>query len=80
MIKTLPAALYEDDNIHYFNEYSGDTVIYCNKIGILPIYRNVNLDGSNYEKDNPELLSISNFFLDILKLIKRKTLKKELNE
>ena len=57
MIKNLLTALYADDNIHYFNEGSGDFIFSCNYMGILSIdLNNINLDDTNYNEDDPETI------------------------
>ena len=60
-----------------FNEYSGDAVFSCNKIGAVSIdLNNNNLDGTNYDGDDPK----TNFDVRILvwhiKFEKYKALKK----
>ena len=46
-----------------FNEYSGDAVFSCNKIGAVSIdLNNNNLDGTNYDGDDPK----TNFDVRIL--------------
>ena len=57
MIKKLLTALYVDDNILYFNEDSGDAILSCNKMGILSVDININLDDTNYDEDDPEAIS-----------------------
>ena len=40
-----------------FNQDSGDTVIYCDKMSILSTeLDNVNLDDTNYDVDDPETI------------------------
>ena len=54
MVKILFTALYADENILYFSEYSGNVVFICNEMGILNIdLNNINLDDTNYEEDDP---------------------------
>ena len=55
MIKKLLTALYADDNVLYFNEDSSDVIFSCNEMGILSVdLYNINLDDTNYDKDDPE--------------------------
>ena len=45
MIKKLFTALFQDKNILYFNELSGDTIFNCNGLGVLNIdLNNINVD------------------------------------
>ena len=47
MIKKLFTAMYEDENILYFNKDSGNVVFNCNGMGILNIdLNNINLDNN----------------------------------
>ena len=65
----------------YFNEDSGNVIFICNKMGILNIdLNNFNLDGTNYEKDDPDTIILIRLLAWHIKFEKRKTLKKELNE
>ena len=53
MIKKLVTALYEDNNILYFNEVSGEAIFSCNEMSILSIVlNNINLDDTNYGEDD----------------------------
>ena len=57
MIERLLNALYVDDNILYFHEYSGNVIFSCNKMGILNIdLNNVNLDDTNYDESFPQTI------------------------
>ena len=77
MVKILFTALYADENILYFSEYSGNVVFICNEMGILNIdLNNINLDDTNYEEDDPILLFLSDFWLGMLNLKNARHLKK----
>ena len=66
--KKLLTALYAHDNILYFNE-----------MGILSIYlNNINLDDTNYYKDNPEFIIHIKLLAWHIKFEKLRTLNKEL--
>ena len=55
MIEKLFTALYGDEIILNFNEDSSDVTFSCNEMGILSVnLNNINLDGTNYEQDDPE--------------------------
>ena len=57
MIKKLFTALYTDKKMIYFNKDSGNAVLFCNEMGILNIdLNNINLDDTNYEKDDPDTI------------------------
>ena len=57
MIKKLFTALYEDENILYFNEDSINVVFNCIGIRILNIdLNNINLDNTNYDEDDPDTI------------------------
>ena len=57
MIKKLFTALCTDKNMIYFNKDSGNVVLFCNEMGILNIdLNNINLDDTNYEKDDPDTI------------------------
>ena len=61
-IKKLFTALYADKNKLYFNEDSDNAVFNCNEMGILSIdLNNINLDYTNYEKDDSETINLSGF-------------------
>ena len=77
MVKIHFTALYADENILYFSEYSGNVVFICNEMGILNIdLNNINLDDTNYEEDDPILLFLSDFWLGMLNLKNARHLKK----
>ena len=55
MIEKLFTALYGDEIILNFNEDSSYVTFSCNEMGILSVnLNNINLDGTNYEQDDPE--------------------------
>ena len=57
MIKILFIAFYADENILYFNKDSGNVVFSCNEMGISNIdLNNTNLDDTNHEEDDPDIL------------------------
>ena len=73
--KTLSlTALYTDDNIHNFNEDSGDVIFSCNEMGIVSI--DLNLDDTNYNKDDTETIIHVRLLAWYIKFEKRKALKK----
>ena len=68
--------IYADEDILYFNEDSVNFVFSCNEMDILNIdLNNINLDNI-YDEDDPELLLLSDFWLDILNLENVKHLKR----
>ena len=73
-------ALYADENILCFNEFSGDVVFNCNGMGILNIdLNNINLDNS-FDENDPDTIIIIRLLTWHIKFEKRKELKKELSE
>ena len=81
MIKILFTFLYADENIFCFNEDSGNVVFIWNGIGIFNIDLNSNnLDDTNYEEDDPDIIIHVRLLVWHTKFEKRKALKKELNE
>ena len=81
IIKKLLTALYEDDNILYFNEDSGNAVLSRNKMVILNIdLNNINLDDTNYNEDDPETIIHVRPLIWHIAFENHKALKKELNE
>ena len=81
MIENLPTALYADENVLYFNKDSDNAIYSCNEMAILRIdLNNVNLDDTNYDKDDPETIIQIRFLAWHIKFEKHKALKKELNE
>ena len=76
MIKKVLTALYIDDNILYFNEDSGDAILSCNKMGILSVDLNINLDDTNYDEDDPEAIIYIRLLTCILNLKNVERLKK----
>ena len=62
MIKKLFTALYEDKNLHYFNEDSGNVIFNCNGMDILLIHLiNINLN-NNFDEDDTDTIN-TNFML-----------------
>ena len=75
-IKKIFTALYADENILYFNEDSGDGVFHYNEMGIVNIDLNdINLDG-NFDKDDPDTITLIRLLAWRIKFEKRKELKK----
>ena len=75
MIKNLFTALYADENILYFNEDTINAVF--NGIGILSIdLNNINLDDTNYVKDDPDTTIGIRLLAWNIKFEKRKELEK----
>ena len=76
-IKKRFISLYSDDNILYFNKGSDNAVFSCNEMNILNIYlNNINLDDTNYNKDNPETTILIRLLVCHSKFKKHKSLKK----
>ena len=76
MIKKLYTALYEDENIIYFNEDFGNIVFFCDKMGILNIdLNNINLD-NNFDEYDPDAIVFIRIFALHIKFEKHKALKK----
>ena len=71
MIKKIFIALYEDRNILYFNENSGNVVFFSGKIGILNI--DINLD-NNCDEDDSSTIIIMRFLAWHIKFEKGKAL------
>ena len=81
MIKKLLTALYADNNVLYFSEDFGNAVFFCNEMGILSIgINNVNLDDTNFGKDDPETIIQIRLLAWYIKFEKYEAFKKELNE
>ena len=77
MIKIVFTDFYTDESILYFNEDSGNVVITCNGMGIFDIdLNNINLDDTNYDKDNPDIIILSILSALLIKSEKLKELKK----
>ena len=77
VIKIFLTALYEDENILYFDEDAGNVVFICNGMGILNIdLNNINLHNINYDKDNPDTIIHVRLLAWHIKFEKRKALKK----
>ena len=77
IITKLLTALYADDNILYFKEYSGNARFCCNEMGILDIDLNkINLGETNYDEHYPETIIDIRLLACILNLKNAKHLKK----
>ena len=73
IIRRLLTALYADKDVSYFIKNSGDTVFSCNEMGILNTgLNNINLDDTNYDKDDPEAIIHITFLAWHIKFKKRK--------
>ena len=73
--------LYADENILYFNEDSSNVVFNYNETSIRNIDLNcIKLGDNNFDKDDPEIIIMSDFWQGISNLKKRKAFKKELNK
>ena len=76
MIKELYTALYEDENMLYFNEDSANVVFSYNEMGIHNIdLNNINLD-NNFDEDDPDTIILIRLLAWHIKFEKRKELKK----
>ena len=76
MIKKLSTAFYEDENILYFNEDSGNVIFYCNGMGILNVdLNNINLDDTNYDEDDADAIILVRLLAWHIKFEKTKHLK-----
>ena len=81
MIKILLTAFYADESVLCFNEDSGNLVHTCNGMGILNIdLNNINLDGTNYEKDDPDTMILIRFLTWHIQLGKRKALQTNISD
>ena len=77
IITKLRTALYADDNILYFKEYSGNARFCCNEMGILDIDLNkINLGETNYDEHYPETIIDIRLLACILNLKNAEHLKK----
>ena len=57
MIKNLFVALCAEENILYFNEDFDNAIFNCNGMGILNMdLNNINLDDTNYEENDPDII------------------------
>ena len=73
--------MYAGDNILCFNEDSGNTIFSCNEMGILSTdLNNIDLNDTNYDKDDPETIIHIKLLAGHIKFEKRKSLKKELTK
>ena len=81
MIKILFTALYTDENIFYFSEDSGNVAFICNGTGIHnKDLKNINLDDTNYDEDDPDTIILIRLLAWHIKFEKLKVLKKELSK
>ena len=81
MIKKIFTVLYVDENILYFNGDSSNVVFNYNETSIRNIDLNcIKLGDNNFDKDDPEIIIMSDFWQGISNLKKRKAFKKELNK
>ena len=81
IIKILFIAFHADENTLYANEVSGNVVFTYNGMGILNIDLNhINLDGSNYDKDDPDTIILVRLLSWHIEFEKRKTLRKKISE
>ena len=56
-VKNFHIASYADENVFFFDEYSGDATFSCNQMGILSAdLNNINLDDTNYDEDDHETI------------------------
>ena len=75
IIKKLYTALYADEALLFFDEYSGDVTFCCDEMGILRVnLNNISLDNS-CGKDDPDTIFLIRSLAWHSKLIKRKAFK-----
>ena len=61
--------MYADENMLYFNEDSRNVVFNYNETSIRNIDLNcIKLDDNNFDKDDPEIIIMSDFWQGILNL------------
>ena len=76
IIKKLYIALYTDDNILYFNEDSGNVILFCNEMGIHNIdLNNINPD-NNFDENDCKTIILVRLLAWHIEFEKRKALKK----
>ena len=81
MIKKLLTALYAEDNVLFFYEYSGNATFCGNQMGILSVdLNNINLYDTSYDEDDPETIIHIRLLIWRIKFEKRKALRKDINE
>ena len=68
MIEKLYTALYTDENILYFDEDSGNVEFSCSENGILCINLNNIKIHNNFDEDDPDAITLSDFRLGISNL------------
>ena len=80
MIKKLYTALYDDDGLLFFDEYSGNVTFCCNKTIILSVnLNNINLD-NNFDQGDLDTIILIRLLTWHSKFRKRKALKKKIGE
>ena len=80
IIKTLYTALYADDGLLFFDEYSGDVTFSYNEMDILSVsLNNINLD-NNFNEDDPDTIILIRLLVWHSKFKNRKALKKKISE
>ena len=67
--------MHADENILYFNEASTNAIFNCNEMGILNT-GNINLDDTDYDKDDLDTIILVRLLAWHIKFEKRKELKK----
>ena len=68
--------MHEDENILYFNEYSGNVAFSCNEMGVLKIdLNNISLH-NNFDEDDSDTIILIRLLAWHIKFEKRKELKK----
>ena len=75
-MKELRTDLYADDGLIFFYEDSGGVTFSCNEMGTLSVnLNNINFY-NNFDKDDPNTIIVSDFWLDRVNFKKEKHLKK----
>ena len=59
MIEKFFTALYADENILYFNEYSGGVIFICDETGILNKDLNNIIVDNNFDGDHPDTIILA---------------------
>ena len=74
-------ASYADDNMLFFDEYSGTATFCFNQVGILCLdLHNISLNDTNYDEDNPAVIIHIRLLTWDIKLEKCKGLKNDMKE
>ena len=76
MKKKLYTALCTDNGLLFFDEDSGDVTFCYKEMDILSVNRNNNNLDNNFDEEDPDTLSLSGSWLDIVKLENGKHFKK----